>query len=236
MSAEGDVLVGRYNSVIGNARTAFHREQVIEQTFRIGLEKLPGLDWFRTIIMTDQERYTFELSMATSEIRGEYVKHSFPILTDDFITDIVAVIQGLRVLNIVELCAGTGWLSHWLRIYGLEIEAAIDNKSWPGFEDRYLPDVEESDSAEYVEAHPEVDLFILSWPPYAGDIASRIWKSMRAGTYLLYIGESSGGCTGDDEFFNLLPGAICPETGRLNRRFISFDAIHDRPELYRKEA
>ncbi len=229
-----------FNSVIRNAREGFFKEKIIKATFDQNLRKLPTATWLKTMIETDQERwntiggYSFERSLQTSAIRGEYVKNSFTILTDEFLREVVSVIQWLGVSKIVDLCAGPGWLSHWLKVYGLEVEAAVDNKTWPGFEGRYLPLVEKADSLEYVKAHPDIDLFLLSWPPYNNDLASRIWVSMREGTYLLYIGESSGGCTGDDDFFNVLPEEE-PETVRLQGRFISFCSIHDRPELYRKK-
>lgn len=43
----------------------------------------------------------------------------------------------------------------------------------------------------------------LCWPPYGDSMAVQALK-IHKGEYLAYIGEGNGGCTGDDEFHDLL--------------------------------
>jgi len=45
-------------------------------------------------------------------------------------------------------------------------------------------------------------LFIC-WPPYNGELAYEALKAFKGDTFI-YIGENSGGCTGDDRFFDEL--------------------------------
>ena len=68
------------------------------------------------------------------------------------------------------------------------------------------------------------------------DFATQIWKAMRADQYLLYIGEQPGGCTADDEFFELVEDheVDTPLTEGMGRSFVSFWAMHDFPHLFKK--
>lgn len=50
--------------------------------------------------------------------------------------------------------------------------------------------------------HPDRTL-LLCWPPYDNDMAYHTLSAYQ-GQRLVYIGESAGGCTGDDQFFELL--------------------------------
>ena len=91
------------------------------------------------------------------------------------------------------------------------------------------------DSLEYLLLHPEVELFILAWPQ-EDDLATRIWQALRPGQYLLYIGEDRGGCTADNDFFELIHGHEVEHIGtrEMKQSFLSFDDFHDQPHLYQK--
>jgi hypothetical protein len=62
-----------------------------------------------------------------------------------------------------------------------------------------------SGSCVSVEAHPERTL-MLSWPPYGENMAHDTLQAYlrAAGESLIYIGESWGGCCGNDAFFSLV--------------------------------
>ena len=47
---------------------------------------------------------------------------------------------------------------------------------------------------------------MLIWPPYADSLAVETLKSFRenGGTKIIYVGEESGGCTADSDFFDEL--------------------------------
>lgn len=77
--------------------------------------------------------------------------------------------------------------------------------------------------------HPDRTLF-LCWPPYEGDMAYLALQAYQ-GSRLVYIGESSGGCTGDDQFFALLD-----EVWHLveNHTPVQWSGIHDVIEVYER--
>ncbi len=135
-----------------------------------------------------------------------------------------------HINKIVQLSCGPGWFTYWLRKYGILVEKCVDNFTWKeSFKNKsYLSFVEKGDSIEAAKVD-NVEMFILSWP-YMDSVAANIWKEMKRGKYLLYIGEEKGGCTADDEFFNLI------ENKEIQRGFpfLSFPNIHDRPILFQK--
>ena len=165
-------------------------------------------------------------------VREEYTKHSFCILSTEFCQSIVAMCNDLNLSNIVELCSGPGWLSFWLRRHGLKVVHTIDNGSWKRMTP-HLKSVEKLDAISFVKEHGEVDLFILSWP-YMDNVAFQIWENMRAGQYLLYIGEESGGCTADDVFFEAVDGKEVEDRWNLEKFHLSFFGIHDHCLLYKR--
>jgi hypothetical protein len=77
--------------------------------------------------------------------------------------------------------------------------------------------------------HPDRTLF-LCWPPYSDDMANKTLKAYK-GNRLVYIGESAGGCTGEEWFFK-----------RLGRSWEEIDShkpmqwwgIHDRVYVYER--
>jgi len=131
---------------------------------------------------------------------------------------------------VVDLCAGQGWMSFWLTKYGFPV-LAIDDQSWKWDKEQFLSMVIKEDAVTYAKDHSEVDLFILSWP-FMDNTAISIWKSMRKGQYLLYIGESEGGCTANDDFFHKTYDNEV--TSPIENNFVAFFGIHDRPILFRK--
>ena len=54
-----------------------------------------------------------------------------------------------------------------------------------------------------VKKYREANVLMMIWPPYDNDLGVSALKEFR-GNKLIYVGESKGGCTGTDEFFNLL--------------------------------
>lgn len=74
--------------------------------------------------------------------------------------------------------------------------------------------------------HADRTLF-LCWPPMS-DMAFQCLKHYK-GDRLVYIGESSGGCTGDDAFFDVLEN----EWQRVDgHKPVQWDGIHDWIEVY----
>lgn len=177
-----------------------------------------------------------EKNLATFTARRELNEQGlFPLITEDFILALIRCFRDLEAEPVVELACGFGWLSHWIMKYGFQIKKAIDDFSWERWNfDKRLGFVVKRDAVRYAKRHGEVKLFILSWP-YMDRLASRVWKSMKPGQFLLYIGEGDGGCNADEKFFKMVDDKEVPDDWGLGKDFLSFWGIHDRPVLYRKD-
>jgi len=166
--------------------------------------------------------------------RCTYIKHLFPVLTDNFMQNLQNLVQRLGVTSVIELACGTGWLSYWMKAYNIPVQAAVDNGDWTSFAKKRLEHVIQGDAVEYVTLHPTVDMFVLSWPDM-DDLAHRIWDAMSGGQYLLYIGEGESGCNADDAFFEAVNDCIDEdESAALCWGFLTFWGIHDGPQLIHK--
>ena len=64
----------------------------------------------------------------------------------------------------------------------------------------YRMNVEQLDSPSAVKKYNDRNVF-MAWPPYDTPMAHETAISMEVGKYLIYVGESWGGCTGNDDFF-----------------------------------
>lgn len=165
--------------------------------------------------------------------RTEHIRYSYIPLTDELMRSIRGMTQDLKTVRLVELAAGAGWLTHWLNKYGVYADA-VDNHSWAFKFCEKLPLVARTDAVQYVKRHAETDLYILSWPPYKKPLAANIWKAMKSGQYLLYIGEGEGGCTADDKFFELTREHQVEDKWNLQNDYFQFWGMHDWPTLYCK--
>ena len=91
---------------------------VINSTFDKTLTKLPANSFIREYIYVDNGRHSDLGStncsklMQSLEIRHEYTRYSFPILTDEFIVSLGALFKSLNINKIVELNSGTGFLTY----------------------------------------------------------------------------------------------------------------------------
>ena len=207
--------------------------ELLEKTFSNKVDLLPTISEINKYIEFDQD-YNFDKVTQTIDIRSDYIKNSFCILSNEFISELIILFKKLKVNSITELGAGCGWLTYWIKKYGFSNINAIDDYSWI---DKHHWDVLEDiiktfDSIEYVRDHNDIELFILSWP-YMDDVATNIWNEMKEGQYLLYIGESYGGCNANDEFFEKTYEHKI-KTLELLKSFRSFWAIHDLPVLFLK--
>ena len=206
---------------------------IIRQTFSID-GRLPSIEWFRKNVSLDVniDNITkiddhLNLTFVSFNFRHIYTYRSFPILTKEWIKSIADYCQQFN--KVYELAAGGGWITYWLRKYGIDIEC-IDNYKWKDI--KYNDWVKKGDAVEYVKNNQDIELFILSWP-WMDDMAANIFESMRSGQRILYVGEGYGGCTANDRFFKLVENK--KEETNIEDNFISFWGIHDYPSVYVKE-
>lgn len=183
--------------------------------------------------LSDSLDKNFLLSTALFMIRKEYIsRFGFYLISQPFLNTCADLFQDM---NILEVGAGTGFLSQQLKNLNLNISAVeqnIHNNSY-GFNHSYF-DLIEDNAIDFLKHHSEFDLIIMSWPNYNSSFAYDILKNMRPKQKLLYIGEGYGGCTANDQFFDLLEKRTVklPETNLLQQYSSSWSGIHDFPFLY----
>lgn len=151
---------------------------------------------------------------------------------------------------IIEIGAGTGYWAFLLRQMQVDI-VAYDIRIPDG---SILPD---DASREHIEAfpgnayhlghtpwtdvlpggpemagqHPNRTLF-LCWPPYQDPMASDCLKQFKGNT-VIYVGEGGWGCTGDDEFHDLLEENFV----EIEEDFVAiprWEGVNDRFCVYRR--
>lgn len=91
----------------------------------------------------------------------------------------------------------------------------------------FVPEMFELDAIQAIQVH-QTNVLLLSWPGYEDPMGVDALKAF-TGNKLIYIGEGPGGCTGNDEFFDLLDLHWI----RVNRVDIPcWYGIHDSLEFY----
>lgn len=100
--------------------------------------------------------------------------------------------------------AGTGYWAYVLRQLGVDI-ICYDNdphdNPWHGGQGQFTG-VMQMDCAESAARHLD-RVMLLAWPPYNVDVGTRAVKAYQ-GKRIIYIGESDGGCTGDEDMHKML--------------------------------
>jgi len=157
--------------------------------------------------------------------------------------DFVARALGPRA---VEMGAGTGYWAAQLVARGVDILAfdrkppqLVTSNGYHSPIDKQMEFTGELREAyfdvqpgepELLSAHSDRALF-LCWPPYDDEMAGRCLSAYQ-GSRLVYIGEGSGGCNGDDAFF-----AQVAYDWRVvgEHRPMQWDGIHDLVYIYERK-
>lgn len=172
-------------------------------------------------------------------IRPEYNGSiGYHIVTEELLNRISEVIKSLKVNKVVEVLAGTGYFGNHLRKRLKDVDLKLyDNQSWDSSNDNWeFPEGVISQNCLELD-YSKVDLVIMAWPNYATPLGDDILNKMHSGQYLLYCGESIGGCCADDNFFdNIYENFEEHEdiSRSINRYNLNFDGIHSYWTLYRK--
>jgi len=128
-----------------------------------------------------------------------------------------SVLRKLAELSpICDLGCGTGYWAKLLRDVGADVLAVDANPPLEGTNHwhrrkagilgqpvgiRHFLDVVKGDAATFDV--PSEQTLMLCWPPYNNRMAEQALSRYR-GARVIYIGESEGGCTGDDDFHGTL--------------------------------
>ena len=135
--------------------------------------------------------------------RHDYVGRFAWSITDPWSVHFVAAYSRGAM---VDPMAGTGYWAYVLGQLGVDVACydssppPEDNK-WHGGCALWVP-VAQGYAECIVDKHPDRVLF-LAWPPYSESSAARTLREYR-GDRVIYIGEGDSGCTGDDDFHDLL--------------------------------
>lgn len=137
-------------------------------------------------------------------LRRKLIKYmGFVLISKDWVKDLS---QWIGKRKCLELMAGTGSLTYSLKMEGINIRGT-DNYSWKrdtNGQDRSLWNenqmwtcLENLDAEESLEKYGrDVEIVIMSWPPYNDEIAVRVLRKMRQvnpSCLMIYIGEEKGG-------------------------------------------
>ena len=178
--------------------------------------------------------------------RDKYIsKFGYPVLTKAVMKEITESLIDNNINTVLEVCAGTGWLSYNLQKVGIRT-IATDNLSWEedfkrdavnDWADNHYCDVISMDAAVAIKKyHEHVDCIAVSWPPYMDPIGLKIFKAAdKYSLPILYIGESEYGCCGSDNMWKFIGDKRCScelEDDYICPSYVSWPGIHDRVILY----
>lgn len=143
----------------------------------------------------------------------------------------------LRDKSVVEVFAGKGYVANALRqASGLTRRTYKAYDTCTGyFTDRRYPGVTKRNA--FTAPIKKADVIMMAWPPYDTNHAERIAKKMVAGQWLVYNGEGSGGCTGNDAFYDYLDANFVEHTElgeQLDTTHVTFSYIRDCWRVYQK--
>lgn len=151
-----------------------------------------------------------ELLENSSKLRTRYTQmFCFPIISKEFIKEFTEKFKGKRIL---EVMSGNGYLAKQLDRAGFEI-IATDNKDWAfdpfamyGTWKAEYYNILKFDARHAIKLFKDdIDIVLMSWPPYAETIGAEVADLCRKFKKdLIIIGESQGGCTGDDQLFDII--------------------------------
>lgn len=171
------------------------------------------------------------------ETRNEHTKnYSWPIVTKECADILGNLLQGRKVLDVA---GGNGFITKLLRGRGVDIKLLdhIEISTAKTFYTRidahapldYSEDILTFDIKEF-------DAFILSWPCYDAGWAYEFIKRLKSGDVLIYQGESQGGCTADDAFYEYLYSSKFQYeediSDKLYENHVRFSGIHDNWNIY----
>lgn len=130
--------------------------------------------------------------------------------------------------SIIEIGAGTGYWAYLLKKMGVDVicyDTSIGDKP-----PEYAWHLIENGDERSIGDHVDRALF-LCWPNYDSPMAANCLKIYK-GDIVIYIGEGSGGCTGDDEFHDMLEKEW---TEIENIKILKWFGIYDHLCIFRRK-
>lgn len=160
-----------------------------------------------------------------SKRRDFVLKYAFAIPDDEAIEKIA------KFSPILELGAGAGYWAMLLRQAGAEVLAVDKRKPTHGMRRALWSPVGVTTSAAKKAAkHSRTHSLMFCWP----SMDDWCEKALEAytGQHVIYIGEGKGGCTGTDDFHDILDNLY----EQIDYQWIpQWDGIHDQLTIYRRK-
>jgi hypothetical protein len=168
------------------------------------------------------------------ERRSDLVGRYAWTITDPATVAFVARHTGPKVIDPM---AGSGYWAHLLRQLGVDVLASDETpptgeaNNWHRTGVQHV-EVGRADAVEAVAAHGADRALLLAWPPYDSPIGADTLAAF-PGDRVIFIGESEGGCTGDDRLFALFAEEW---TEVASHRPVQFMGLHDFITVYDRKA
>lgn len=127
----------------------------------------------------------------------------YPIISAELLNALATFLRGRRVLDVG---AGTGYIARLLHDKGIDVRA-IDSRNGPNtrtqwWEKELYFEVELADVLCMTEF--DADVVVMTWPCKYTKFSEHVANCLKRGQFLIYQGEPRKGCTGTDEFFDLI--------------------------------
>lgn len=161
--------------------------------------------------------------------------YGFTVATTEVLDKLAELVGAKRLL---EVGAGTGYLSHALAKRGVQViasDAHPENNRY-GFE-RIWQNDHVGDSVELLPG--DFDYVLMAWPPLDRPFATQVAQRMRKGQVLLFNGEYRGGCTADASFYAETASEgvweYCEgDSEALNQYHLQLSGMHDCWQVFQK--
>lgn len=167
-------------------------------------------------------------ALESAEFRWSYIeKFGFAIPCKDALEAIATYAP------VLEVGAGSGYWAYELQRMGVDVVATDpgvgkyrgNEKHW----ENMWTSVTRATGQDAVKRYPDRSLLTV-WPDYRDEWPSEVLKVYQ-GDVVIYVGEESGGCTGDDEFHDILALEFqCVDSVGIPQ----FLGIHDALTIYQR--
>lgn len=170
-------------------------------------------------------------------------RNGFPIITKENIDTLVKHMQGRKVLDVG---SGACVFGEELKKHGIDLKT-LDTVNYKGkepdseggysFITDYSPDILGSIESQDISGY---NTFLISWCDMEGGASTSVLRRMKRGDILIINGESQGGCTGSNRFFDILCAmenkkkivSLNEVADQLNNNSYHFYGIHDYFSVY----
>lgn len=234
-----DLLLGRFLTIIENKNGNLDVEDVVNFFYKSfnkdkNIEKeLPKAEEVEKMLSGFDGIY----------VRNIYISQSFAILNHEVMVNLIKYLKDNNIKNIVELGAGRGLFSHWIKNYANKEKFDLNVVAVDRFEEKYFQenkeyfDITKGDAIEYMNNRKNEDtMFISSWPSYDTTFASQILHAMdeNKNQQLLYLGEGQGGCTRDNSFFHCTRKYAEEVDNDFSEHHVAPHGINDNYTIFKK--